>query len=40
MRFMKAGLAVAAICGGMLSLTMAVRHKRQGKSRPGRRSRA
>jgi hypothetical protein len=40
MRFIKVGLAVAAICGATLSLTMAVRHKRQAMSRPARRARA
>jgi hypothetical protein len=41
MRSMKSGLAIAAICVAMLSLTMAVKRKRQGmQGRKGRRSRA
>ena len=38
MRFMKSAMAIAGICVAMLSLTMAVRRKRQGQK--GRRSRA
>jgi hypothetical protein len=31
MRFMKAGMAIAAICAAMLSMTMIVKRKRQGR---------
>jgi hypothetical protein len=38
MRFMKPGMALAAFCAAMLSMTMIVKRKRQG--RQGRRPRA
>jgi hypothetical protein len=41
MRSMKSGMAIAAVCVAMLSLTIAVRRKRQGtQGQKGRRSRA
>ena len=38
MRFIKAGMAIAAVCAAMLSMTMIVKRKRQGQQ--GRRPRA